>query len=186
MLFQVKDRLPGDHPWQDQILCFDTIDSTNTRAKLLAAQGAPHGTVLLADTQTAGRGRLGRSFQSPGGMGIYMSVLLRPKCRPEKLMHLTCAAAVAACDAVEKVCGLRPGIKWTNDLISGKRKLAGILTELSLSPATGLLDYAVIGIGINCHQSAGEDPGYGGLFENGYWEIGRPWRVGCRFDFAVF
>ena len=158
MLFQVKNYLPGDHPWQNQILCFEIIDSTNTQAKLLAAQGAPNGTVLLADKQTAGRGRLGRSFQSPGGMGIYMSVLLRPLCPPEKLMHLTCATAVAACNAVEQVSGLRPGVKWTNDLVSGKRKLAGILTELSVSPTTGLVDYAVIGIGINCRQKVEDFP----------------------------
>ena len=88
--------LPGDHPWQNQIYWFDSIDSTNTRAKQMAADGAPHGTVLIADHQTGGRGRLGRTFQSPSGMGIYMSVILRPQCRPEHLMHLTCAAAVAA------------------------------------------------------------------------------------------
>ena len=146
------------HPWQDSILFFDTIDSTNTRAKVLAAQGAPAGTVLIADHQTGGRGRLGRTFLSPAGTGIYMSVILRPQCPPAQLMHLTCAAAVAACDAVERAAGLRPGIKWTNDLVYGGRKLAGILTELGLSPA-GLVDWAVIGIGINCLQTEADfDP----------------------------
>lgn len=143
--------------WQDSLLWFPSIDSTNTRAKELAAQGAPHGTVLIADHQTGGRGRLGRSFHSPGGVGIYLSLILRPNCVPSELMHLTCAAAVAACDAVEAACGIRPGIKWTNDLVWGKRKLAGILTELGLSP-DGTVNYAVIGIGINCCQKESDFP----------------------------
>lgn len=146
---QILSHLPPEHPWRKQIQYFDVIDSTNTRCKLLAAEGAPHGTVLLADRQTGGRGRLGRNFQSPGGMGVYMSVLLRPECPADRLMHLTCAAAVAACDAVERVCGIRPGIKWTNDLVVGKRKIAGILTELVHGPG-GVS--AVIGIGVNCCQ----------------------------------
>ena len=145
-------RILSGHPWQDSILWFDTIDSTNTRAKLLAAQGAPHGTVLIADHQTGGRGRLGRQFLSPAGTGIYMSVILRPNCPPARLMHLTCAAAVAMCDAVEAAAGFRPGIKWTNDLVHKDRKLAGILTELGLSP-DGLVAWAVIGVGINCLQT---------------------------------
>ena len=144
-------------PWQDSLLWFDSIDSTNTRAKALAAQGAPHGTVLLADHQTGGRGRLGRSFHSPAETGIYMSLILRPNCSPTELMHLTCAAAVAACESVEAVCGIRPGIKWTNDLVYGRKKLAGILTELGLS-SKGTVDYAVIGIGINCCQAESDFP----------------------------
>ena len=142
---------------QDSLLWFDSIDSTNTRAKQLAAQGAPHGTVLIADHQTGGRGRLGRSFHSPAGSGIYMSIILRPGCAPQDLMHLTCAAAVAMCDAVEASCGSRPGIKWTNDLVFGKQKIAGILTELGIGPQ-GILDYAVIGIGINCCQEISDFP----------------------------
>ena len=133
------------------LLWFDTIDSTNTHAKALAAQGAPQGTVLIADHQTGGRGRLGRTCLSPAGTGIYMSVILRPHCPPAQLMHLTCAVAVAACDAVERTAGFRPGIKWTNDLVHKGRKLAGILTELGFSP-DGLVDWAVIGVGINCLQ----------------------------------
>ena len=117
-------------PWQDSLLWYDCIDSTNTRARELARQGAAHGTVLIADRQTGGRGRLGRSFHSPAGSGIYISVILRPRCKPEKIMHLTCAAAVAMCDAVEAAAGFRPGIKWTNDLVCENRKIAGVLTEL--------------------------------------------------------
>ncbi len=146
------------HPWADTVQFFSTLPSTNTYAKQLAAQGAPEGTVVIADAQTAGRGRLGRSFDSPAGQGIWMSVILRPDCKPEQLMHLTCAAAVAACDAVERETGHRPGIKWINDLVTDGRKLAGILTELSIDSATGQVDYAVLGIGLNCNQQRVDFP----------------------------
>ena len=144
-------------PWQDSLIYYESIGSTNTRAKELAFQGAAHGTVLIADHQTGGRGRRGRSFHSPAGSGIYMSVILRPNCPPSELMHLTCAAAVALCDAVEHSCGFRPGIKWTNDLVYGSRKLAGILTELGFD-AKGNVDWAVVGIGINCTQEENQFP----------------------------
>ena len=150
-------------PLRDSLLWFDTIDSTNTRAKALAVRGAPHGTVLIADHQTGGRGRLGRTFLSPAGTGIYLSMILRPHCPPSELMHLTCAAAVAVCDAVEAAAGFRPGIKWTNDLVYENRKLAGILTELGFSP-DGLVDWAVVGVGINCLQTVDDfDPAIRGF-----------------------
>lgn len=152
---KIIEHLPDNHPWQKQIFWFDTIDSTNSYAKALAMEGVPHGTVIFADRQTAGRGRLGRSFQSPAGMGIYMSVLLRYPGSAEKLMHLTCAMAVAMCDAVEQAVGLRPGIKWTNDLVHEKRKLAGILTELVTTPEETA---AIVGIGINCNQTLEDFP----------------------------
>ena len=145
------------YPWYDRIEYFPAIGSTNDCLKTLAKQGAPHGTAILAGLQTGGHGRLGRSFHSPEGMGVYLSFLLRPACQPTQLMHLTCAAAVAMCDAVEKAAGFRPGIKWTNDLVFGKRKLGGILTELGFT-AKGTLDYAIIGIGINCRQQEGDFP----------------------------
>ena len=143
--------------WQDSLLWFDSIESTNTTARELARQGAPHGTVLIADQQTGGRGRRGRSFHSPAGSGIYMSVILHPRCAPQQIMHLTCASAVAMCDAVEAATGLRPGIKWTNDLVCGKRKIAGVLTELGFDNR-GNVDFAVIGIGINCCQQEADFP----------------------------
>lgn len=149
--------LPGDFPWIDRIHCFETIASTNTRAKEMAAAGAPQGTVLIADAQTGGRGRMGRSFHSPAGCGIYLSVILRPGCHASQLMHLTCSTGIAACNAIESTCGIRPGIKWINDLVLGQRKLGGILTELSLLP-DGTVDWAIIGIGINCCQQAGDFP----------------------------
>ncbi len=154
---KIIENLRGSCPWQDPLLWFDSIDSTNTRARELARQGAPHGTVLIADHQTGGRGRRGRSFHSPAGVGIYMSVILRPGCKPQQIMHLTCAAAVAMCDAVERVSGLRPGIKWTNDLVCGTRKIAGVLTELGFD-SCGNVDLAVVGIGINCCQEGSDFP----------------------------
>ena len=148
---EILSLLSPDYPWGELLQWFDTIDSTNDRLKELARRGAPHGTVLAAGHQTGGHGRMGRSFQSPAGMGVYLSILLRPDCPPTQLMHLTCATAVAMCDAVENATGLRPGIKWTNDLVHEKRKLGGILTELGLGPR-GNTDYAIIGIGLNCCQ----------------------------------
>ena len=154
----IRFHLRPKHPWRDQLKWFDTVSSTNTLAKEMAAQGAPHGTVLIADQQTGGRGRLGRSFHSPEAAGLYMSVILRPQCPPTALMHLTCAVAVAVCDGIERAFGFRPGIKWINDLVVSGKKLGGILTELSIHPNTGLTDYAIIGIGINCTQRSEEFP----------------------------
>lgn len=154
MLSEIQKHL-SCHPWQDKIQYLDTIDSTNTYAKGLAANGAPEGTVVIADHQTGGRGRLGRSFSSPAGMGLYLSVILRPNCFPEELMHLTCAAGVAAANAIDNP---QVGIKWTNDLVMGKRKLGGILTELSVDPNTRKVEWAVIGIGINCCQRSDDFP----------------------------
>ena len=147
----ILSNLTPEYPWKDRFHWLEETGSTNDDLKTLAKQGAPHGTVLIADRQSGGHGRMGRSFHSPGGVGIYFSILLRPQCRPGELMHLTCATAVAMCDAVESATGFRPGIKWTNDLVCGKRKLGGILTELGLS-SSGTVDYAIIGIGINCCQ----------------------------------
>lgn len=148
---EILQHLSPEYPWAQQLLVLPEVDSTNDRLKELAAQGAPHGTVVLADCQTGGHGRRGRSFLSPAGVGLYLSILLRPECPPSQLMHLTCAAGVAVCDAVEKSAGFRPGIKWTNDLVFQGRKLGGILTELRLD-ARGLVEYAIVGIGINCCQ----------------------------------
>ena len=152
---QILSFLPGEHPWQSHIHWFESLDSTNTRAKLMAREGAPHGTVLIAGHQTGGRGRMGRSFHSPAGSGLYLSVILRPSSPPEQWMHLTCAVAVAACKAIENTCGLLPGIKWTNDLVWERRKLGGILTELCTLPESTA---AIIGIGINISQTPEDFP----------------------------
>ena len=148
---RILSQLSPEYPWVDRFHYLSTIGSTNDHLKQLARQGTPHGTVLIADHQTNGHGRLGRSFQSSADVGIYLSILLRPQCVPGELMHLTCAAGVAMCEALEASAGFQPGIKWTNDLVYGKRKLGGILTELGFGK-NGIVDYAIVGIGINCCQ----------------------------------
>ena len=153
----IQAALPQWYPWKDQILWFDSIGSTNDHLRNLARQGAPHGTAVIATHQANGHGRMGRSFHSPRGQGVYLSLLLRPGCAATELMHLTCAAAVAMCDAVELAAGIQPGIKWTNDLVWGNRKLGGILTELGFG-AGGTVDYAIVGIGINCLQTKDDFP----------------------------
>lgn len=154
---EIFDALPPDYPWRDWVHYLAQVDSTNDRLKILAAQGAPHGTAVITDHQTGGHGRRGRSFLSPPGVGIYLSMLLRPGCSPAQLMHLTCAVGVAMCNAIEKAAGFRPSIKWTNDLVFDRRKLGGILTELRLDKA-GNVDSAIIGIGINCCQRESDFP----------------------------
>ena len=153
---EIRAALSRDYPWADRFHYFDTIDSTNNFLKRQALLGAPHGTVAVADCQTGGKGRLGRSFQSPSGVGIYLSMLLRPECTAGQLMHLTCAVGTAMCDALEKAAGIRPGIKWTNDLVWERRKLSGILVEL-MNDAQGEL-CVIIGIGVNCCQRLEDFP----------------------------
>ena len=126
------------------------IDSTNRVAKDLARQGAPHGTAVLAERQTAGRGRLGRSFFSPEG-GLYLSVILCPQCPPEERLLTTPMAAVAVCRAVECLCGVSPGIKWVNDLYLEGKKLCGILCE-------GTEAAVIVGIGLNLKAPEGGFP----------------------------
>lgn len=154
---EIINHISKENTWRDKIQFFETITSTNDVLKRMALQGAPEGTVLVADSQSGGRGRLGRTFLSPSGVGIYLSVLLRPACMPGELMHLTCGSALAACNAIEQTAGFRPGVKWTNDIVYRKKKLAGILTELGLNQ-DGSTAYAIIGIGINCNQKPEDFP----------------------------
>ena len=154
----ILSQITTECPWRDTLYWYDRVDSTNNVAKQMAKAGAPAGTVIIAGTQTAGRGRMGRSFSSPDKLGVYLSVILRPGCSPDKLMHLTCAAGVAGCRAVEKAAGICPDVKWANDLVWQKKKLGGILTELGLNPTTGAVDYAIVGIGINCMQKCDDFP----------------------------
>ena len=132
----------------------ERIDSTNNRAKALAAAGAPHGTAVIADAQTGGRGRQGRSFFSPEHSGVYLTVILRPDCTAEQAGMLTSLAAVAAARAVEAVSGADVKIKWVNDLYLNGKKICGILSEAGFNPETGRPDWAVVGIGINAGRMA--------------------------------
>ena len=132
------------------------MDSTNNEVKRRALAGAADGLAVVAEQQTGGRGRRGRSFVSPAGQGLYLSVLLRPRCPLEEVSALTAWTAVAVCNAVERVCGVRPGIKWPNDVILDGRKLCGILTELELEAETAALRHVVVGVGINLTQTAAD------------------------------
>ena len=127
---------------------FTVIDSTNDWLKMHFRE-LPDFTAAVADQQTGGRGRMGRSFVSPKGAGVYLSVLLKPLKPLSDFRCITAMTAVAAADAVEEVSGVRPGIKWPNDLVMNGKKIAGILTEMSLEGETGALQYIVVGIGVN-------------------------------------
>ena len=130
----------------------ESVDSTNSACRRLALEGAEDGTVVMADCQTAGRGRRNRSFQSPAGRGLFLSILWRPGCTPDKLLPLTALSAVAVYRAVERVCGVNLRIKWPNDLVLNGKKLGGILTEMALEGESGLVSHAVVGIGLNVHH----------------------------------
>ena len=130
----------------------ERLDSTNNRAKALAAGGAVHGTTVIADSQSGGRGRMGRSFFSPEHSGVYMTCVLRPDFAPEQAGLLTSMAAVATAQAVEGLAGADVKIKWVNDLYMGRKKICGILSEAGFGMETGRLDYAVVGIGVNVNR----------------------------------
>ena len=135
---------------------FETIDSTNKKAKELAAEGTVHGTLVIADAQEAGVGRRGRSWSSEKDAGIYMSVVLRPEIETDKASMLTLIAALTVQKAIQKVCGEKvdalPMIKWPNDVVLNKKKICGILTEMSLKGTA--IDYVIVGIGINVNNKA--------------------------------
>src|SRR6266542_2395131 len=135
---------------------FDSIDSTNRHAMELARRGAAEGEVVVAEAQTAGRGRLGRSFFSPEGLSFYGSIILRPEISPVRAPQITLVAGMAVADAVEKHAGTRPGLKWPNDVRLGPMKVAGILTEME-SEANRVL-YVVCGPGINLNVPSAEFP----------------------------
>lgn len=128
----------------------ETIDSTNTQAKKLSLAGASHGTMVLAEEQTAGRGRYGKSFFSPRGAGLYMSIILRPSNVMSDLQKITIAAAVAVCRAIEKLTSLHPQIKWVNDIYLDGKKVCGILTEAVTDFESGGVESIVVGTGIDC------------------------------------
>lgn len=153
---RVRLYLPADLPIAE-LRVTEEIPSTNTALKEAAAAGAKHGTVLIAASQSAGRGRRGRSFFSPDGTGLYISVLLRPALPADRALRITTAAAVAAADAIGEVTGANVQIKWVNDLFLSGRKIAGILTEAA-TDTDGSLSYAVLGIGINVAPPTGGFP----------------------------
>ena len=141
-----------------RVKVFESISSTNTVLKVMAEDGVEEGLCLVAGEQTAGRGRLGRSFYSPKDSGLYLSLLLRPELRAESAVAMTACAAVAAAQAIESIAPVRTEIKWVNDVLVGGRKVCGILTEASLDCENGRLKYMVVGIGINTRLPASDFP----------------------------
>ena len=150
LLGRLRTRVLGRSP-----VCFLELDSTNDVATQAARAGAPHGMVVVAEHQKAGRGRLGREWFSPPGVGLWFSLILRYDLAISRAWMLTIGAAVALADAVEEVTGARPDVRWPNDLYLNGRKLAGILTE---ARGADRLRFAVLGIGINVNQEAADFP----------------------------
>lgn len=134
-----------------KVFYYDEVGSTNNSAKLLAEQGADHGSLVISDVQTAGKGRRGRSWSSPSGCGIWMTLILRPDFKPSCAPMLTVLAAMAVYDALTGE-GVSCKIKWPNDLIINGKKICGILTEMSSE--LDFINYVVVGMGINVHNNS--------------------------------
>jgi BirA family biotin operon repressor/biotin-[acetyl-CoA-carboxylase] ligase len=146
---EIKSLLHTEWAGQE-LFCYDTIDSTNTKAKELAEQGYPSGTLVVADQQIAGKGRRGRSWESPSGCGIFMTLMLKPDINPNNASMLTLVAALATAKAITDVTGADARIKWPNDIVIDGRKICGILTEMSAQ--FDYINHIVIGIGVNVHN----------------------------------
>ena len=136
----------------------ESVGSTNTLLKARAEQGETAGLALIASEQTAGRGRMGRSFYSPEGCGLYMSVLYRPNVPTAEAVRITACAAVAAALTIEELSGKATQIKWVNDVLVDGRKVCGILTEASLDSALGTLRHLIVGVGVNTAVPRGDYP----------------------------
>lgn len=163
------------------VLCYDRIPSTNDLAKFLAQQGAPEGTLLVADEQTGGRGRMGRSWLSEPGANLLFSVLLRPALGPDQVFALTMVLAVSAAVSLRSRTGAAVGIKWPNDLYCSGRKLAGLLTEVGTKGAA--VDQVVLGMGLNVHWRPEEGEGIIAPATSLLLETGRGYR---RTDLLVW
>ncbi|MGC3999654.1 MAG: biotin--[acetyl-CoA-carboxylase] ligase [Anaeromyxobacter sp.] len=148
--------LLGTHDLGQTLHAFEELGSTSDHAKALAEDGAAHGEVVVAERQTAGRGRRGRSWVSPPGMNVSFSVVLRPELPPARAPELTLVASVAICDALRHAGVPGAGIKWPNDLLVGGRKIAGILTELAAEPDR--VQWVVLGVGVNVNARTEDFP----------------------------
>lgn len=155
-----------------QVLYYPSIGSTNQLAKRLAVEGAPAGTTIVADEQTAGRGRMGRVWLAPPGTSLLLSVILRPTIAVGRLPQLLMASALATAGAVERSTGLSVLFKWPNDIMLRGRKAGGILIESGMR--SEILDYAVVGIGLNVNFDVGESPDIAETATSLSKELGRP------------
>lgn len=162
-LAEVPDRLTAlelrpllnTHDLGQVLHAYEELASTNDRARELAEEGAAHGEVVIAERQTAGRGRRGRPWVSPARKNLYFSVVLRPDLPTARAPELTLVASLAVCDALRQA-GVDAGIKWPNDVLAGGRKIAGILTELAAEPDR--VHWVVVGVGVNVNATAEDFP----------------------------
>ena len=136
---------------------FDTTGSTNNDAKRLAEEGEPHGTVVVADIQNAGKGRRGRAWQTLSGTALSFTLLLRPDFAPDKASMITLVMALSVAQAVEEVAGAVATIKWPNDIVVNKKKICGMLTEMTMTPEMDEIQYIVVGVGINVNNGSPEE-----------------------------
>ncbi|MCI8837903.1 MAG: biotin--[acetyl-CoA-carboxylase] ligase [Hungatella sp.] len=166
-----------------RVVYYEETDSTNTRAKVLAEEGAPSGTLVVAEKQNAGKGRRGRGWSSPPGSGVWMSVVLRPDIEPSHASMLTLTAALGVSEGIYRVTGIMPQIKWPNDLVLSGKKICGILTEMTTEMDT--IQYVVTGMGINVNT-----PEFPKELKDKasslYLETGRTWRRGPLIGAMAF
>lgn len=159
------DRLSGSEiasrlttEWAGRTLYyFDETGSTNNDAKRLAEEGAPHGTVVVADIQNAGKGRRGRAWQTLSGTALSFTLMIRPDFSPDKASMLTLVIALSVAEAVERTAGIEATIKWPNDIVVNKKKICGILTEMTMTPEMDEIQYIVVGVGINVNNAAAQE-----------------------------
>ena len=164
--YELESRIHTD--WAGRSVSYKKkTGSTNIDCKQLAAQGAPHGALAVAEMQESGRGRRGRGWQSPAGESIYMSLLCRPEFTPDKAPMLTLVMGISVAEAVEEYTGLAAKIKWPNDIVVNGRKICGILTEMEMGLETKEIQYLVVGVGINVNN------GFTGMQQTGDWESAR-------------
>ncbi|MEA3489674.1 MAG: biotin--[acetyl-CoA-carboxylase] ligase [Candidatus Omnitrophota bacterium] len=149
--YHISNELKTNTLGKKSIYYYESITSTNDRAYELAEEGEPEGTVVVAETQTRGKGRVGRKWMSPKGDGIYMSLILRPDLEMDEIPAVTLISALAIIKSIKKLCGLSAGMKWPNDVMIAGRKVCGILTEIKAQPDR--VDFLILGIGINVNTS---------------------------------
>lgn len=155
-LLETEDEVFGQHELESRmdtewaghpVTFYDTVNSTNLRAKQDAENGASEGALVVADMQTAGRGRRGRTWNSPAGINVYFTLILKPEYVPDKASMVTLVMAMAVAEGIRKTCGVEAGIKWPNDIVINGKKVCGILTEMSVE--RDFIHHVVIGVGIN-------------------------------------
>ena len=152
----LQSRLTADSLIGRNIIVIDSTTSTNYEMECMARNAKPEGSVIFAETQTGGRGRMGRKWSSPRRKGLWLSVLLRPPLTADECTQITIAAAVALVISLKNISGVKPEIKWPNDILVNGKKISGILTEMSSEPDH--VKYVIVGIGVNVNQSSDDIP----------------------------